>query len=112
MTISVGDDGTEVSYVKKAEKESDKAKMDSKTLPKNVKFKIIDDKGNEIRLDNTIKEVSVAFNSLTGNVASVYFSNDSKIDVTDSSYCDFIAYYKEKTRGVRLYFVTGNHSQI
>ena len=78
MTISVGDDGTEVSYVKKA-------KMDSKTLPKNVKFKIIDDKGNEIRLDNTIKEVSVAFNSLTGNVASVYFSNGSKIDVTDSS---------------------------
>lgn len=112
MTISVGDDGTEVSYVKKAEKESDKAKMDSKTLPKNVKFKIIDDKGNEIRLDNTIKEVSVAFNSLTGNVAKVYFSNGSKIDVTDSSYCDFIAYYKEKTRGVRLYFVTGKHSQI
>ena len=86
--------------------------MDSKTLPKNVKFKIIDDKGNEIRLDNTIKEVSVAFNSLTGNVASVYFSNGSKIDVTDSSYCDFIAYYKEKARGVRLYFVTGKHSQI
>ena len=109
MTISVGDDGTEVSYVKKAEKESDKAKMDSKTLPKNVKFKIIDDKGNEIRLDNTIKEVSVAFNSLTGNV---YFSNGSEIDVTDSSYCDFIAYYKEKSRGVRLYFVTGKHSQI
>lgn len=112
MTISVGDDGTEVSYVKKAEKESDKAKMDSKTLPKNVKFKIIDDKGNEIKLDNTIKEVSVAFNSLTGNVAKVYFSNGSKIDVTDSSYCDFIAYYKTKSRSVRLYFVTGKHSQI
>jgi prepilin-type N-terminal cleavage/methylation domain-containing protein len=112
MTISVGDDGTEVSYVKKAEKESDKAKMDSKTLPKNVKFKIIDDKGNEIRLDNTINEVSVAFNSLTGNVAKVYFSDGSSIDIKDKSYCDIIAYYKTKSRSVRLYFVTGKHSQI
>lgn len=115
MTISVGDDGTEVSYVKKAEKESDKAKMDSKTLPKNVKFEIIDDKGNVIKLDNTINEVSVAFNSLTGNVSKVYFSDGSSIDINGDnrkSYCDIKAYYKTKSRSVRLYFVTGKHSQI
>ena len=66
----------------------------------------------KIRLDNTINEVSVAFNSLTGNVAKVYFSDGSSIDIKDKSYCDIIAYYKTKSRSVRLYFVTGKHSQI
>ena len=116
MTISVGDDGTEVSYVKKTETKTGITEdtMDSKTLPKNVKFKIIDDTGNEIKLENTTNnKVSVAFNSLTGTVTKVYRSDGSEIiDITAKSYCDFVAYYKNKSRSVRLYFVTGKHSQI
>lgn len=115
MTISVGDDGTEVSYVKKTETTAGiitEDTMDSKTLPKNVKFKIIDDTGKEYELENTTNKVSVAFNSLTGTVTKVYFSDSSEIDIKDKSYCDFVAYYKDKSRSVRLYFVTGKHSQI
>lgn len=118
MTISVGDDGTEVSYVKKTKTTAGITEditadtMDSKTLPKNVKFKIIDDAGNEIKLEDTTNEVSVAFNSLTGTVSKVYLSDGSEINIKDKSYCDFVAYYKNKSRSVRLYFVTGKHSQI
>lgn len=118
MTISVGDDGTEVSYVKKTKTTAGITEditadtMDSKTLPKNVKFKIIDDAGNEIKLENTTNEVSVAFNSLTGTVSKMYFKDGSEINIKDKSYCDFVAYYKNKSRSVRLYFVTGKHSQI
>lgn len=114
MTISIGDDGTEVSYVKKTETNAGITEdtMDSKTLPKNVKFKIIDDTGNEIKLEDTTYEVSVAFNSLTGTVSKVYFKDGSEIDIKAKSYCDFVAYYKNKSRSVRLYFVTGKHSQI
>lgn len=115
MTISVGDKETLVSYVKKTMTPSGAVKediMDSKSLPKNVKFRIIDDAGSEIKLEGTVSRISIAFNSLTGSVSKVYFSDGSSIDIKDKSYCDITAYYKNKSRSVRLYFVTGKHSQI